>query len=115
MDCTDGYGCLCYDHVVWSMLTHWNTPNQDTGISPVEMLYRYTIRDHHPIPGEKYKIYRCWREMKGLREKVMSKRHQLNQKQNNTHSHPLQELQVDKHLQGQNQDGHIHDGWRQEE
>ena len=105
MDCTNGYGHLCHDRVARAMLAHRNTPNQNTGMSPAEMLYGHAIRDHLPILREKYKIHRQWREIKELREKAMPKRHLMNQKQYNIHSRPLQELQVGEHVQVQNQDG----------
>ena len=43
--------------------------------------------------------------MKELRERAMVKRHLLNQKQYNTHSRQLQELQVGELVQVQNQEG----------
>ena len=86
------------------MMMHRNTPHQDVGLSPEEMLYGRAIKDHLPIFHKKHQIPKHWTEMKELRESVMAKRHLLNQKQYNMHSHPLQELQVGELVQVQNQE-----------
>lgn len=105
MDCIDGYGRLRHDRAARAMMTHRNTPHQDLGLSPAEMLYGRTIKDHLPILREKHQIHKRWRETKELRERAMAKRHVLNQRQYNTHSRPLQELQVGESVQVQNQEG----------
>ena len=71
IDSIDAYGHLSSDHAARDMLTHRNTLNQDIEISPVEMLYDRTIKDHFPILREKYQGHRHWREMKKLRESTM--------------------------------------------
>ena len=111
IDYTDGYGCLRQDLAGWAMMTHKNTPHQDIGLSPAEMQYGRVIRDHLPILREKYQIHRHWREIKELRERAMAKRHLLNQKHYNIYSHPLQELQVGKSMQVQNQEGPLPWQW----
>ena len=50
---------------------------------------------------EKYQIHKRWREIRELRERAMAKRHVLNQKHYNIHSHPLRELQVGESVQVQ--------------
>lgn len=94
MHCTDKYGHLHFHCMAGTMLTHQNTPKQDIGMSPAEMLYSRTIRDHLPILHKMYQMHRCWRVIKELRVTAMVKRHLLNQKQYNMHSHLLWELQV---------------------
>ena len=94
IDLTDGYGRLRHDLAARAMMTHRNTPHQDLGLSPAEMLYGWVIRDHLPILREKYQIHKRWREIRELRERAMAKGHLLNQKHYSLHSHPLQELQV---------------------
>ena len=68
----DAYVCLFQDSVAWAMLTHWNTPKQDIGISPIEILYGWAIKDHFSILCEKYQVHRHWREMKELKEKTFA-------------------------------------------
>ena len=48
IDYTDGYGRLRHDLVTRAMMTHRNTPHQDLGLSPAEMLYGRVMRDHLP-------------------------------------------------------------------
>ena len=93
------------------MMTHRNTPHQDLGLSSAEMLYSRVIRDHLPILREKYQIHKRWSEIRELRERAMAKRHQLNQKHYNIHSHPLRELQVGKSVQVQNQERPLPRRW----
>ena len=75
------------------------------------MLYGRVIRDHLPILHEKYQIHKRWREIRGFRERAMAKRHLLNQKHYNIHSHLLQELQVGESVQVQNQEGPLPWQW----
>ena len=105
IDYIDGYGRLRHDLAAQAMMTHRNTPHQDLGLSPAEMLYGRVIRDHLPILREKYQIYKRWRGIRELRERAMAKRHLLNQNHYNIHSHPLRELQVGESVQVQNQEG----------
>ena len=99
IDYTNGYGRLRHDLAAQAMMTHRNTPYQDRGLSPAEIL------------REKYQIHKRWREIRELRERAMAKRHLLNQKHYNIHSHPLQELQVGESEQVQNQEGPLPRRW----
>ena len=56
IDYTDGYGRLRQDLATRAMMTNRNTPHQDLGLSPAEMLYGRVIRDHLPILREKYRF-----------------------------------------------------------
>ena len=87
------------------MMTHRNTSHQDLGLSPAEMLYGRVIRHHLPI------LHKRWWEIRELRERAMAKRHLLNQKHYNIHSHPLRELQVGESVQVQNQEGPLPRRW----
>ena len=44
-----------------AILTHRNTPNQKTGVSPSEVLFGYKIRDH--LPNKFQKTRREWKEI----------------------------------------------------
>ena len=111
IDYTDEYGRLRHDLAARAMMTHRNTPHQDLGLSPAEMLYGRVIRDHLPILREKYQIHKRWREIRELRERAMAKRHLLNQKHYNIHSHPFRELQVGESVQVLNQEGPLPRRW----
>ena len=69
IDDTDGYGRLRHDLAARAMMTHRNTPHQDLGLSPAEMLYDRVIRDHLPILREKYQIHKSWREIRVERKR----------------------------------------------
>jgi hypothetical protein len=43
-----------------ALLTHRNTPNQETNISPAVAVYGYSLRDHLPRPRH---IRREWDEI----------------------------------------------------
>ena len=111
IDYTDGYGCLRHDLAAWAIMTHRNTPHHDLGLSPSEMLYGWVIRDHLPIHQEKYLIHKHWKDIIELKERAMAKRHLLNQKHYNIHSHPLWELQIGKSVQVLNQEGPLPWQW----
>ena len=111
IDDTDGYGRLRHDLAALAMMTHRNTPHQDLGLSPAEMLYGREIRDYLPILRDKYQIHKRWRKIRELRERVMAMRHLLNQKHYKIHSHPLRELQVGELVQVQNQEGPLPRRW----
>lgn len=49
-----------------AIMTHRNTPNKDTGISPSELLFGYKLRDH--LPNKFRTLRKEWREMKKARE-----------------------------------------------
>ena len=44
-----------------AIMTHRNTPNKDTGISPAEMLFGYKLRDH--LPNRFRSLRREWKGM----------------------------------------------------
>ena len=88
IDCIDGYGPQRHDQATQAMMTHRNTPHQDLGLLPAEMLYSQAIKDHTPILHKKRQIHKR-RETKELSEKAILKIHLLNQKQYNMHSCPL--------------------------
>ena len=45
---TDTAGHINYDQSAHAFMMHWNTPLQDVGISPAEMLFGKLIKDHLP-------------------------------------------------------------------
>ena len=49
-----------------AIMNQRNTPCQDTGVSPAEMLYGYRIRDH--LPNKSREVRKEWSEIKNARE-----------------------------------------------
>ena len=69
--CLDGnvdprHGTLDNARAARAIMTHRNTPCQDTGISPAEMLYGYRIRDH--LPNKFREVRREWSDVQKARE-----------------------------------------------
>ena len=64
-------GSLDTENVAKSLLLHRNTPPPDVGVSPAELLFGRSIRDHLPDP---VKFRHEWIDMADLREKAMGKR-----------------------------------------
>ena len=54
-------GDIDTDKATQAIMTHRNTPNQESGVSPAEMLYGYKLRDH--LPNRFQKIRREWHAM----------------------------------------------------
>ena len=111
MDYIDGFGYLCNDRIVRAMLTHRNLPKKNIGMPPAVMLYDRKITDHLSVLHEKCQIHKSHLEIKELRETMMVKRPQLNQKQFKTLSHPLWEFQVGELVQVQSQNGSYPRWW----
>lgn len=81
-------------------MTHRNTPCQDTGVSPAEMLYGYRIRDH--LPNKYRTVRREWSDVKKAREL----RTALNQeKMIDAAGKKLSQLEVGDSVHIQNQTG----------
>ena len=69
--CLDGNadtrnGGLDNEKVARAIMTHRNTPCQDTAISPAEMLYGYRLRDH--LPNKFRSIRKEWSDVKNAQE-----------------------------------------------
>ena len=69
--CLDGNadtrnGGLDNEKVARAIMTHRNTPCQDTAISPAEMLYGYRLRDH--LPNRSRSIRKEWSDVKNAQE-----------------------------------------------
>jgi hypothetical protein len=92
------------DSAVKAMMSHRNTPNQDTGISPAEMLYGYKLRDH--LPNHYRSIRKEWKDVQNAKELSFS----IKDKQSSTGTH-LPVLQVGDHVSLQNQYGNQPGKW----
>ena len=54
------------DTAALAIMTHRNTPNQETGISPAELLFGYKLRDH--LPNKFRSIRKEWKDMHTAKE-----------------------------------------------
>ena len=63
---TDTAGHINYDQSAHSFMMHQNTPLQDVGISPAEMLFGKPIKDHLPSPPDQLAARPQWKEMHEL-------------------------------------------------
>lgn len=101
MDSNDNYGCLCHDFMARSLLTY--TSIQDLDMSLEMILYGQVIKDHHPVLQDKYQIHTAGIERqrwpKGMKSVMLQ------------HSCPLQELEIVKSVQIQNQAGPYPHQW----
>ena len=61
------------DAAAVAIMSHRNTPNQETGISPADTLFGYALRDH--LPDKFREIRREWADIKDAREIALAKRH----------------------------------------
>ena len=59
-------GDIDSDQALKAIMTHRNTPNQDTGISPAEMLFGYKLRDH--LPNKFRSARKEWKEIQLAKE-----------------------------------------------
>ena len=60
---TDTTGHINYDQSAHSFMMHQNTPLQDVGNSPAEMLFGKPIKDHLPSPPDQLAAWPQWKEM----------------------------------------------------
>ena len=71
-------GKLDNDRAVLALMTHRNTPSQQTGNSPATTLFGRPIRDHLPL-GE-LRLRKEWHEIADKREEALAKRHLIRRK-----------------------------------
>ena len=102
-------GKLDNDKAVTALLTHRNTPNQQTGISPATTLFGRPIRDHLSLND--LTLRREWQEIADKREEAVAKRHLIRQKTPPEHSRELAPLDIGDSVQVQNQHGNRPTKW----
>ncbi len=100
-------GRLDNEKAVKALLTHRNTPCQQTGISPAVALFGKPIRDHLPISH--LKLRREWQEITNKREEALAKRHLI--RNPSMESKQLPELKIGDSVQIQNQNGNRPKKW----
>ena len=105
------HGNINNDRVARALLQHRNTPLQDIGLSPAQLLYGRTLRDCIPTKAEANKIRPEWRMVAEDRERALAKRNIINIERFNEHTRILPELHVGDIVAVQNQTGPRPNKW----
>ena len=108
----DVTGSLDKDAVSRALMIYRNTPLQDCGISPAELLYGRKLRDHLPmVPPQQMSVLPRWKEIRDAREAVLSSR-MIERAETSSQTHkPLQQLNPGQHVLIQNGDGRARKRW----
>ena len=102
---TSPQGGLDTDKFARALLAYRNTPCKDLGVSPAQVLYGRSLRDHLPTPMDCLKQRKEWIMLKDDREKALATKYGHVQKELERHAHPLPPLPVGVVVQVQNQRG----------
>lgn len=103
-------GQLNIDSAARALLLHRNTPVQDIGLSPAEMLFGHPLKDHLPATPNRMRIE--WSHIADAREEALGKRHIRSQERYDVHSSPLPPLSIGDHVAVQNQHGNSPRRWQ---
>ena len=82
-------GDLNTDKMARALLAYRNTPCKDLGVSPAQILYGRTLRDHLPTPSEFLQQRKEWILLKAEREKTLATKYCRIQENLERHSHQL--------------------------
>ena len=104
-DNTKPNGDLNTDKVARALLQYRNTPIQDLNISPAQLLYGRTLRDHLPSMSEALRIRPEWSRLAEDRERALAKRHIMNMERYDEHTKTLPPLHKGDTVFLQNQSG----------
>lgn len=98
-------GDIDSDNAMRAIMTHRNTPSQDTGISPSEMLFGYKLRDH--LPNKFRSTRREWEEVQKAKEMSFSVKNERSTPTGRT----LESLNIGDIVSVQNQYGNRPGKW----
>ena len=108
---TNHDGSLNNGRYLRALMAYRNTPDQDTKMSPAQVVFGRQLRDFLPAPHTRYKPDPGWVKMKNEREKLMAKRALANMERRAIGCRTLPKLAVGKHVMMQNQDGNNPRSW----
>ena len=98
-------GTLDTDKVARALLGYRNTPNQELGRSPAQLLYGRTLRDYLPGTSEMLRQRREWIMVKEEREKALSEKYGRMKEELERGTRKLKELSIGETVQVQDQKG----------
>ena len=107
----DANGNIDNDKVSRALLQYRNTPLKDIDLSPAQILFGRTLKDHTPTVPELCKIRPEWILQANEREFALRKRNSKMVEEYNRHTKSLPELTVSDHVAVQNQRGHHPNRW----
>ena len=108
---TSASGDLQTDRTARALLQYRNTPIQHLDVSPAQMLYGRTLRDHLPSLPDVLQIRPEWQLLAEDRERAFKKRHIRDMERYNEHTKPLPGLSVGESVAVQNQTGTHPNRW----
>ena len=88
-----------------ALLTHRNTPDRDTGVSPAQVVFGRPIRDFIPIKPGLYQPRQEWLLTRERRELALARRHVVQERRLTEHTKTLPKLEVSDVVMIQNQSG----------
>ena len=87
-------GTLNTDRVARALLQHRNCPDPTTGLSPAQIIFGRTLRDHLPLQPDALHVRQEWRLDAKRREEALAHRHVLKHEQLSHGTKPLPPLKT---------------------